>query len=120
MGLLDVELMNRIRRALDERFGKGEKLVYGEPWAAGYTAMEKGFRQAVKNNVRHLDVNIGVFSDGTRDAVRGSVFRLKEPGLRKRSAGDGGRHPQQREGLAGKAGSPHAGSLPDHHLYFRP
>ena len=81
MGLLDVELMNRIRRALDERFGKGEKLVYGEPWAAGYTAMEKGFRQAVKNNVRHLDVNIGVFSDGTRDAVRGSVFRLKEPGF---------------------------------------
>ena len=32
MGLLDVELMNRIRRALNERFGKGEKLVYGEPW----------------------------------------------------------------------------------------
>ena len=81
MGLLDVELMNRIRRALDERFGKGEKLVYGEPWAAGDTAMEKGFRQAVKNNVRRLDVNIGVFSDGTRDAVRGSVFRLKEPGF---------------------------------------
>ena len=43
--------------------------------------MEKGFRQAVKNNVRHMDVNIGVFSDGTRDAVRGSVFRLKEPGF---------------------------------------
>ena len=81
MGLLDVELMNRIRRALDERFGKGEKLVYGEPWAAGDTAMEKGFRQAVKNNVRRLDVNIGVFSDGTRDAVRGSVFRLKEAGF---------------------------------------
>ena len=81
MGLLDVELMNRIRTALDERFGKGEKLVYGEPWAAGYTAMEKGFRQAVKNNVRHLDENIGIFSDRTRDAVRGSVFRLKEPGF---------------------------------------
>ena len=81
MGLLDVELMNRIRAALDERFGKGEKLVYGEPWAAGYTAMEKGFRQAVKNNVRHLDENIGIFSDRTRDAVRGSVFRLKEPGF---------------------------------------
>ena len=81
MGLLDVELMNRIRRVLDERFGKGEKLVYGEPWAAGDTAMEKGFRQAVKNNVRRLDVNIGVFSDRTRDAVRGSVFRLKEAGF---------------------------------------
>ena len=81
MGLLDVELMNRIRTALDERFGKGEKLVYGEPWAAGYTAMEKGFRQAVKNNVRYLDENIGIFSDRTRDTVRGSVFRLKEPGF---------------------------------------
>ena len=81
MGLLDVELMNRIRQALDTRFGKGEKLVFGEPWAAGPTAMEKGFRQALRGNIRLLDPNVGVFSDGTRDAVKGSVFRLKEPGF---------------------------------------
>ncbi len=42
MGLLDVELMNRIRAALDERYGKGEKILYGEPWAAAETAMENG------------------------------------------------------------------------------
>src|SRR5699024_10006365 len=38
MGLLDTELMNRIRRELDKRYGQGEILLYGEPWAAGHTA----------------------------------------------------------------------------------
>lgn len=32
MGLLDVDLMNRIRRELDVRYGRGEILVFGEPW----------------------------------------------------------------------------------------
>ena len=40
MGLLDVDLMNRIRKELDARYGKGEKLVFGEPWRAEKTAME--------------------------------------------------------------------------------
>jgi len=31
MGLLDTDLMNRIQRTLDEKFGEGEKLIYGEP-----------------------------------------------------------------------------------------
>ena len=31
MGLLTVELMNRIRKELDEEFGAGEKILYGEP-----------------------------------------------------------------------------------------
>ena len=35
MGMLDVPLMNRIQADMDARFGKGEKLLYGEPWAGG-------------------------------------------------------------------------------------
>ena len=42
MGLLDVDLMNRIRRELDRRYGKGVKLIFGEPWSADGTAMEGG------------------------------------------------------------------------------
>ena len=38
MGLLDVDLMNRIRSELDQRYGKGKKIIYGEPWAADQSA----------------------------------------------------------------------------------
>ena len=30
MGLLDTELMNRIRKALDEKYGRGEILTFSE------------------------------------------------------------------------------------------
>ena len=40
MGLLDTKLMNRIQKELDERYGRGEILLFGEPWAADGTAME--------------------------------------------------------------------------------
>lgn len=81
MGLLDVGLMNRIRKALDERWGKGEKLIYGEPWAADETAMEDGAHQALRKNMLELDENVGMFCDYTRDTLKGSVFQLKEPGF---------------------------------------
>lgn len=81
MGLLDTELMNRIRTALDLRFGKGEKLVYGEPWAAGKTAMDPGFTQALKKNFGKLPPDIGMFCDNTRDAVKGAALKPKEPGF---------------------------------------
>ena len=38
MGILDANLMNRIQKALDEKYGEGEKLLYGEPWAGGQTS----------------------------------------------------------------------------------
>lgn len=75
MGLLDVELMNTIRRKLDELYGKGEKLVFGEPWAAECTDMQEGSVQALKQNIHLLDENIGMFSDDIRDSIRGHVFR---------------------------------------------
>lgn len=81
MGLLDVGLMNRIQHELDRRYGKGEKLIFGEPWAASDTAMEGGAVQALKENVHLLDGNVGFFCDNTRDAVKGHVFDLEEPGF---------------------------------------
>lgn len=81
MGLLDVDLMNVIRTELDKRYGKGEKMIYGEPWAADKTAISRGAKQALKKNMHRLDSDIGMFSDDTRDAIKGSVFEVKEPGF---------------------------------------
>lgn len=81
MGLLTVELMNRIRRELDREFGPGEKLLYGEPWRAGESPMEEGTRAALKDNVQYLDEGIAVFSDDTRDAIKGHVFYEEVPGF---------------------------------------
>lgn len=81
MGLLTVELMNRIRRELDREFGAGEKLLYGEPWRANESPMEEGTRASLKDNVRYLDEGIAVFSDDTRDAIKGHVFYEEVPGF---------------------------------------
>lgn len=81
MGLLTVELMNRIRTELDAEFGKGEKLLYGEPWRACESPMEEGTNAALKCNVQLLDEGIAMFSDDTRDVVKGHVFFEEIPGF---------------------------------------
>ena len=81
MGLLDVDLMNRIRRELDARYGKGEKILFGEPWAAAQSAMEGGAKGALKENLSLLHENIGIFCDNTRNAVKGSVFDVDRTGF---------------------------------------
>lgn len=81
MGLLTVELMNRIRRELDEEFGLGEKMLYGEPWRADESPMEEGTRAALKNNICYLGEGVGIFCDNTRDLIKGSVFEAEEPGF---------------------------------------
>ena len=81
MGLLDVDLMNRIRSELDQRYGKGKKIIYGEPWAAEQTAVEGGKKLATKENIGLLDENIGAFCDSTRDGIKGSALRAKEAGF---------------------------------------
>lgn len=78
MGMLDVKLMNQIRRELDARYGKGEKLVFGEPWRAEKTAMEGEALPADKEHIGLLDEQIGMFSDDTRDAIKGSVLEADE------------------------------------------
>ncbi len=81
MGLLTVELMNRIRWALDATFGPGEKLVYGEPWRAADSPMEPNTAPAMKGNAPRMDPNIAVFCDTTRDAVKGDCFHAEQPGF---------------------------------------
>ena len=73
MGLLDVELMESIRRSLDRRWGRGEKLIFGEPWAAYNSAVRPGTRLASKDNIRLLSDATGAFCDATRDAVKGGL-----------------------------------------------
>ncbi len=74
MGLLDAPLMNRIRRALDRRYGPGEKVMLGEPWSASDTAARPGTRLANKGNLTRLNRGVAAFCDATRDAVKGSLF----------------------------------------------
>ena len=89
MGLLTVELMNRIQRALDAAFGKGEKLVYGEPWRAADSPMEPGTAPAMKENAPQLDPRIAMFCDTTRDAIKGDCFHSEQPGFVNGGAGLG-------------------------------
>lgn len=81
MGLLDVDLMNRIRKELDLQYGKGKKIIYGEPWAATKTAVEGRKKLAKKNNIGLLDENIGAFCDSTRDGIKGSALKPKKAGF---------------------------------------
>ena len=81
MGLLDTGLMNRIESELALRYGKGEKLVFGEPWSADETPMEKQAVPALKCHVDQLDSQVGFFCDDTRDAVKGHAFKGEVPGF---------------------------------------
>ena len=81
MGLMNVDLLNRIREALDREYGKGEKMLYGEPWSGGPTAMEEGFYPCLKANLKYLDEEVGAFCDNTRDAIKGHVFYEEVPGF---------------------------------------
>lgn len=81
MGLLDTALMNRIRRALNDRYGEGEKLVFGEPWSGGQSAECPGTQLCHKGHMNLLDAQIGAFCDDTRDAVRGGLFDPRSRGF---------------------------------------
>ena len=81
MGMLDVPLMNRIQQELDRRFGKGEKLLYGEPWAGGECHPRPGTELAHKGSLKRLDPAIGAFCDNTRDAIKGNVMDERSCGF---------------------------------------
>ncbi len=81
MGLLDTGLMERIRAALDEAYGKGEKLLFGEPWSAGRSPMHRKAVPAGKRALPTLDENIGAFCDATRDLVKGHILHAERPGF---------------------------------------
>lgn len=81
MGLLPVDLMNRIRLELDLRYGKGEKFLLGEPWRAFDTAVRPGTLLADKGNFNVLDEGIGAFCDSTRDAIKGNLMQDNAKGF---------------------------------------
>lgn len=81
MGLMDAQLLEQIRQALDERFGPGEKLVYGEPWWAQPPAVPHGTMMCTKDSLRSLDLRIGAFCDATRDAVKGGLMNAGDRGI---------------------------------------
>lgn len=79
MGLHDAETMCLIRKALDERFGKGKILLYGEGWYMS-TASAYGTVMANQGAVRQMQ-GIGAFNDNIRDALKGSVFNAYDKGF---------------------------------------
>ena len=81
MGLMDVELLNRIQRTLDEKYGTGEKLLYGEPWGAAGPSARPGTQLCSKDHLKMLSPSIGAFCDNTRDAVKGNLFSESSTGF---------------------------------------
>ena len=81
MGLLDTELINGIQRALDSRFGQGEKLLLGEPWSGGQSGERPGVQLCHKGNLRALHPAVAAFCDDTRDAIKGDLWDPRHAGL---------------------------------------
>ena len=79
MGLFDVDTMNEIRAALDKLPRGQEILMYGEPWQGGQSMLRR--YEANKANLQMLSTRIGVFSDDTRDAIKGKLLRGPQPRL---------------------------------------
>ncbi len=80
MGLHDVETMNLIRKTINELPNGESILLYGEPWYAEPPCMQAGAIPATKDNLNLLDTNIAIFSDDTRDLLKGNVFEAGNKG----------------------------------------
>lgn len=80
MGLHDTQTLKEIRDVLDSLPEGKNILMYGEPWFADKSPMEEGYIPAITANIKYIDKGISIFSDSIRDAVKGSVFKEKEPG----------------------------------------
>lgn len=81
MGLMPADLMNEIRHALDNRFGAGEKLVFGEPWRAEESFTRPGTLLADKEQFSVLSHGVAAFCDATRDAVKGNLMQADARGF---------------------------------------
>lgn len=110
MGLLDQELMEAIRSALDAEYGPGEKLIYGEPWRADNTHLSRDVVLCDKDSLKTIDGRIGAFCDDTRDAVKGGLMDPDAKGF----VNGGGIHAYQlHHCLIGWAGGCGAFQTPD-------
>ena len=77
MGILDIETMNEVRKALDKI--DPSIIIYGEGWTCDDSALKENLR-AMKKNTSKLN-NIASFSDDIRDGIKGSVFIASEKGF---------------------------------------
>lgn len=83
MGLHDVATMTEIQRALHSLMP--DMIIYGEGWTGGPTALD-GHKQCNKWNSGGIHPSSGaaggvaVFSDVTRDCIKGAVFHAHEGG----------------------------------------
>ncbi|WP_169891116.1 type I pullulanase [Litchfieldia alkalitelluris] len=75
MGILDIDTMNTIRRAVDEL--DPSILIFGEGWDLNTPLPYE--KKAVIGNARLLP-GIGQFNDRFRDVVKGSTFNLYDRG----------------------------------------
>ncbi len=84
MGLMDVELMNKIRTQMDEVDPR--LTIWGEGWdlstrSATYNFEGKRNYMATQKNAAKLDSRVGLFNDSVRDGMKGSVFHADEKGF---------------------------------------
>ncbi len=83
MGLHDIATMTEIQRALHSP--SPQMIIYGEGWVGGPTALA-GNKQCNKWNAGTIHIphgaagGIAVFSDITRDCIKGAVFHANEGG----------------------------------------
>ena len=115
MGLMDQELMESLRRALDAKYGAGEKLVYGEPWRADNTHLTRPVVLCDKDSLKTISGKIGAFCDDTRDAVKGSLMDLSARGF---VNGGGMQTWKLHKCLAGWAGEHGAFQTPDQTITY--
>lgn len=77
MGVIDLETMNEIRDTLTRI--DPSLFIYGEGW----TALDSPYpaeQRALKVNAARME-GVAVFNDDLRDALKGSVFKEKQPGF---------------------------------------
>lgn len=77
MGLLDVETMNEVRKAVDSV--EPEIIMYGEGWDMETSLSKSGILMAKQDNTKYLD-RIAMFNDDFRDGIKGKVFLDDENG----------------------------------------
>lgn len=77
MGILDIDTMKAVRKALDEI--NPSIMLYGEGWTGGEAAYPYE-RLSLKQNGKALG-KIGLFNDDIRDAVKGNVFEKAHAGF---------------------------------------
>ncbi len=83
MGLHDIETMQAIADVVYEQ--NEHALIYGEGWTGGTSTLYEG-KQAILKNVQELNRTskkngVSLFNDVIRDAVKGSVFDIKDTGF---------------------------------------